>query len=148
MTWAVTRSGAIMLLVTLALASGCVSMTITADGTTVPVSASSYVFDEQQRAIGPADLEVVRVFRLYRDRFKIFWSLIPLESGAWDLSDELNQISAQAHGDAIVDLTVDAQSCASNATFIFNILPLWPSCGTFIVSGKVVRRRGHREMAR
>ena len=148
MTSARACPAAIIALVATAFAPGCVSMTITADRTAVPVSASPYVFDQQHRLLGPADLEIVRAFRLYRERFKIFWSLIPLGSGAWDLSDELNEISARAKGDAIVDLTVDAESCGMNGLWPFDLLPFWPSCGTFVVSGKVVRRREPREAAR
>jgi hypothetical protein len=115
-------------------------MNITADHAQVPVSASNYVFDDAHRNTYDQDLQPLRKFSIVRTHCALLWGALPLGTSDWDVSDELDALVAAAGGEAITNFVVDAETYPSNNVPILNMLPVWPVCGTFTVSGKVMRR--------
>ncbi|HEY4393432.1 MAG TPA: hypothetical protein VGP64_05200 [Polyangia bacterium] len=123
----------------LVLTAGCGARSyIRADSARYPVSLSSGVRGADGKLVDPQALQKTGEFHSDYTACRMFWTLVPVKSAHRDISDEVNQQVAEAHGEAIVNLSV--QSAATVWSFI-TFLGVFPDCGKVDITGDIVARQ-------
>jgi len=69
----------------------------------------------------------------------MLWTAVPLNNRNWDISTNLNEMLQSTPGDAVVNVTVTAESCDLFDGFIADLIPLIPSYTRTTVQGDIVR---------
>jgi hypothetical protein len=101
---------------------------ITATTAEYPVSMSRGVRDQNGEVVSADRRQTVGKFQYKTKTWSTFYTLLPITP------------RKQANGEAIINLTTVVQSCRfPNYIFIFNILPIWPSCANIEVFGDIIK---------
>jgi hypothetical protein len=104
-----------------------------------PVSMSRAIRDADGNLVPAERRKVVGTFHTQRTAWSVAWRLVNL-SKTTDISDEINRQVAEAHGDAIIHLTIVTKHCTlSYFSFPLGALPIWPSCSDLDVFGDIVK---------
>jgi hypothetical protein len=112
---------------------------ITATTAEYPVSMSRGVRDQNGEIVGADRRQTVGKFQYKTKTWSTFYTLLPITPRR-NLSKAVNAQVKQANGEAIINLTTVVQSCRfPNYIFIFNILPIWPSCANIEVFGDIIK---------
>ena len=128
-----------MLLPLLLSACAGARTTVVARHAQYPVSLSRGLRDRDGTLVPSERRHVVGTFHASHTAWNIFYAAAEL-TPTLDISDEVNQQIAAAHGDAIVRLTIVTTHCAMNYFFFpMGLLPFWPSCANVDVHGDIVR---------
>jgi hypothetical protein len=123
----------------LVLAAGCGARSyIRADSARYPVSLSSGVRGPDGKLVDPQALQKTGEFHADYTACRMFWTLVPIKSGHRDISDDVNQQVAQAHGEAVVNLSVESAATVWN---IITFLGVLPDCGKVDIRGDIVARQ-------
>ena len=102
-----------------------------------PISFSDALFSSDGRVVVLGDsLEPRHSFELSFTPTSFFYGTT---QSAVDLSETLNSIIDEHHGDGIVQLFVQAENCKSNALPFITMLPIFPGCQNLKVTGVVVK---------
>lgn len=104
-----------------------------------PISLSANVRDSSGAVLTKGvSLHKVGHFMTQKTGWGILWSFVRFTPEI-DISADANQQIAQAHGEAIVNLTIVSGNCPMNFVPVFNLLPIWPGCVPITISGDIVR---------
>jgi hypothetical protein len=126
----------------LLLAIGCAwgaRTKITATQAAYPVSMSRGVRDQNGEIVGNDRRQTVGKFEYKTKTWSTFYTLAPITPRR-NISKAVNAQVKQANGEAIINLTTVVQSCrVPNYIFIFNLLPIWPSCAKIEVFGDIIK---------
>jgi hypothetical protein len=122
------------------LATACGARSyISAGDSTFPVSMSSAVQGPDGTVLVGSDLQTVGAFRLDYKKCNMLWTLIPLFFRTEDISDEIDEQVRRAHGEAVINLTVQSSATVWNVLTLFGVLP---DCSNVRIRGEIVIRRG------
>lgn len=136
------RSRAILgLAAVMLILAGCAGAhySISADRLKYPTSLSPVLPDCQGKPLYLGeDLQPVGEFSFERTSVGFVYSMT---GTAIDLSDNLNGEVERRQGEGIVRLSLRAGNCASSWFFPLTVLPFYPGCQTFTVTGTVVVRK-------
>ena len=123
----------------LVLAGGCGARSyIRADSARYPVSLSSGVRGADGKLVDPQALQKTGEFHTDYTACRMLWTLVPIKSAHRDISDDVNQQVAAAHGEAIVNLSVQSAATVWN---IITFLGVLPDCGKVDITGDIVARQ-------
>lgn len=132
---ALTRYVPLALLV---LTGGCGARSyIRADTARYPVSLSSGVRGADGKLVDPQTLRKTGEFHTDYTACRMLWTLVPIKSAHRDISDDVNQQVAAAHGEAIVNLSVQSAATVWNIMTFVGVLP---DCGKVDITGDIVAR--------
>jgi hypothetical protein len=106
----------------------------------VPVSFSRSVRDQSGEIVGEERRQVVGHFESRHNAWGMFYSIAKLDPFT-DISNEINEQVAAAHGDAVIHLSIRSKPCATDFVPVFNWLPFWPGCTKVVVEGDIIRVR-------
>jgi hypothetical protein len=113
--------------------------TVIAEGSHYPVSLSRAIRDADGNLVPAERRTVVGTFRAKKTAWNLVWSAAKL-TPTTDISDDVNEQVAAAHGDAIIHLVIVTTHCALNYfAFPMGVLPFWPSCADIDVTGDIVK---------
>lgn len=122
-----------------ALTAGCGARSyIRADSARYPVSLSSGVRGPDGKLVDPQALHKTGEFHTDYTACRMLWTLVPIKSAHRDISDDVNQQVAQAHGEAIVNLSVQSAATVWNIMTFVGVLP---DCGKVGITGDIVARQ-------
>ena len=121
--------------------AGCAGATchVTANSVSQPVSYTPCVFDASGRIVKTTPQEVVRHVMFSKCNWTMLWMSVPLNNKNWDISTNLNQMLGQTPGDAVVNVTVTAESCDILDAWLAGLVPVIPSYSRVTVQGDIVR---------
>lgn len=122
----------------LACLMGCGTRSyVTAEESRYPVSMSSVVRDERGAVVDSKRWEKLGTLRVNYTTCTMLWSAIGLWNRTRDISDDVNKAVAKRHGEAVVNLRVEA-----SGTFweFFTLVGLLPDCANVRVRGDIVQR--------
>ena len=126
----------------LLLAVGCAwgaRTKITAAEAQYPVSMSRGVRDQNGEIVTADRRQTVGKFEYKTKTWSTFYTLLPITPRK-NLSEAINAQVKQNSGEAVINLTTVVQSCRfPNYIFVFNILPIWPSCAKIEVYGDIIK---------
>jgi hypothetical protein len=100
---------------------------VTARSVPQPVSCTGSVYDADGKIRTATHQDVVRHVELTKKRWSTLWGLVPFSRYEWDLSLELEKQLQETSGDAIVNLTVQADEGDSGLTAISFVTGIIPS---------------------
>lgn len=132
----------------LLLAIGCVTALtgcagancrITANAVPQPVSCTPCVYDASGNIVKTTPDEVVRHITFSKYKWTMLWMSVPLDGKNWDISTNLNEILQKTPGDAVVNVTVTAESCDFFDGLVADLIPVIPSYSRTTVQGDIVR---------
>jgi hypothetical protein len=112
---------------------------VTANSVPQPVSCTSCVFDASGKIVKTTSREVVRHITLSKYNWTMLWMSVSLNGRNWDISTNLNEMLQKTPGDAVVNVTVTAESCDLFDGFVAGLIPVIPSYSRVTVQGDIVR---------
>lgn len=128
-----------VLLGLLVFTAGCGARSyLRADTARYPVSLSSGVRGADGKLVDPQVLHKTGEFHADYTACRMLWTLVPIKSAHRDISDDVNQQVADAHGEAIVNLSVQSAATVWN---IITFLGVLPDCGKVDIKGDIVARQ-------
>jgi hypothetical protein len=107
-----TKAATVLVLVALGASSAsCAGSTghVKADSLEQPVSFTPCVFDSGGAVYTASPRDIRKHVKLARTHWTMFWTLLNLTSDTWDLSEPLAAELSAAGGNAVVNLTVEAE---------------------------------------
>ncbi len=121
-----------------ACAGAGANVRVSLDQAQYPVSMSSWVPGPDGIPLGPDDLKEVDQVNLRGTGRALVWGFLPL--GDVNLSEELNQAVADAHGEAVTNLTLTIRSSLWNIPWPLIWCPFHPGAVNVELHGDIVRR--------
>lgn len=100
-----------------------------------PVSMSDGVREADGKLLPDERKKVVGGFQYDYKAWGMLWRIFSF-TGDKDISEEVNEQVQKSQGDAIVNLSVKAESCTWN---IFTFIGIFPDCSTVRVRGHIIK---------
>lgn len=100
-----------------------------------PVSMSDGVRNTDGKLLPDEHKKLVGGFSYDYKAWGMLWRIFSF-TGDRDISEEVNDQIKRANGDAIVNLSVKAESCTWN---IFTLIGIFPDCSTVRVRGHIIK---------
>ncbi|MEW6744504.1 MAG: hypothetical protein AB1486_17255 [Planctomycetota bacterium] len=123
------------------LVTGCAGARtkVTFDMAEYPISMTSSVPDRDGQLLEPSEMEFVGRLHAEGEGWSTGWSLIPLSHP--DFSEEVNKQVADAGGEAVVNLRVNATDSTINLIGIafLHWIPVFPGAVAVSLDGDIVR---------
>jgi len=120
---------------------GCAggSNSIKLEGVKKPVSLTKSLYGPNMKVLKEKeDIEVVYHFYGEKTFYNMGYSAVSLNDDE-EIVKNINKTLDEHKGAGVINFSVEAQGCGTNACFPFIMLPIWPGCVNVQYEGDIVK---------